>query len=227
MFCREQVGQLRDKIDEIRIRGGELVIIGNGSAYFAKAFKEDFELDCPVLVDTDLRSYRAAGLRRGRMELLSPQVPLNAIRALKSGARQDGVQGDPWQLGGVFVIRPDGEVTYRYVSDAAGDHAPLSEVFSALNSKAPELLVPFWIRLSFPRSIEPDLSCTALDLIQQTLMLTFRTSVALSREQILGSGSRPRFLSLTLVQRLCCYAETMRKAPKPRTRFENKLAITG
>ena len=142
MFCREQVAQLRDKIDEIRIRGGELVIIGNGSAYFAKAFKEDFELDCPVLVDTDLRSYRVAGLRRGRVEVLSPQVPLNAIRALKSGARQDGVKGDPWQLGGVFVIRSDGEVTYRYVSDAAGDHAPLSEVFAALNSKAPVMNPP-------------------------------------------------------------------------------------
>ena len=37
MFCREQVGQLRDKIDEIRIRGGELVIIGNGKTLDAGA----------------------------------------------------------------------------------------------------------------------------------------------------------------------------------------------
>ena len=64
-------------------------------------------LDCPLLVDPELRAYRAAGLRRGRVELLSPRLPLNAMRALRAGYRQTSVQGDPWQLGGVFVIRPE------------------------------------------------------------------------------------------------------------------------
>jgi NAD(P)-dependent dehydrogenase (short-subunit alcohol dehydrogenase family) len=123
---------LRDRIGAMRARGAEVAIVGNGARHFARAFREDFGLDCPVLVDPELRAYRAAGLRRGRVELLSPRVPLNALRALRSGHRQTGVQGDPWQLGGVLVIRPDGELLYRHVSREAGDHAPPDEILAAL-----------------------------------------------------------------------------------------------
>ncbi len=127
---------MRDQVDEIRARGGELVIVGNGSPNFAAAFREDFGLDGPLLVDPELRAYRAAGLRRGRVELLSPRLPRNALRALRSGSRQTGVQGDPWQLGGVFVIRPDWELTYRYTSREAGDHPPVGEILAALERDA-------------------------------------------------------------------------------------------
>jgi NAD(P)-dependent dehydrogenase (short-subunit alcohol dehydrogenase family) len=130
---------LRDRTDDIRARGAELVIVGNGNATFASAFREDFSLDGPLLVDPALRAYRAAGLRRGRVEMLSPRMPWNALRALASGSRQTGVQGDPWQLGGVFVIRPDGALTYRFESREAGDHAPLDDVLAALAPGAPEI----------------------------------------------------------------------------------------
>jgi dehydrogenase/reductase SDR family protein 12 len=88
-------------------------------------------------VDLELKAYRAAELRRGRVEILSPRLPLHAARALWRGARQGSIQGDPWQLGGVFVIRPDGELTYRYVSSEAGDHPPLDAILDALSADAP------------------------------------------------------------------------------------------
>jgi NAD(P)-dependent dehydrogenase (short-subunit alcohol dehydrogenase family)/peroxiredoxin len=130
---------LRDRIDEIRKAGAELVIVGNGAQNFAAAFREDYALDGPLLVDPELRGYRAAGLRRGRVELLSPRLPLNALRALWSGSRQGAIQGDPWQLGGVFVIRPGGELAYRYVSREAGDHPPVDDIVAALAEDAPPL----------------------------------------------------------------------------------------
>jgi NAD(P)-dependent dehydrogenase (short-subunit alcohol dehydrogenase family) len=127
---------LRGRIDEIRARGGELVIVGNGAAHFAAAFREDYKLDGPLLVDPELRAYRAVGLRRGRVEALSPRLPGNALRALRGGSRQGAIQGDPWQLGGVFVIRPDGELAYRYVSREAGDHPPAYDILAALADDA-------------------------------------------------------------------------------------------
>jgi NAD(P)-dependent dehydrogenase (short-subunit alcohol dehydrogenase family) len=127
---------LRDRIEEIRARGAELVIVGNGAASFAAALREDFDLDCKILVDPELRAYRAAGLRSGRVEVLSPRLPLNALRAWRSGSRQSGVQGDPWQLGGVFVIQTGGELAYRHVSREAGDHPPLDDVLAALEAGA-------------------------------------------------------------------------------------------
>jgi NAD(P)-dependent dehydrogenase (short-subunit alcohol dehydrogenase family) len=131
---------LRDRIDEIRELGAELVVVGNGATNFAAAFREDQELDSPLLVDPELRAYRAAGLRRGRVEALSPRLPLNALRALLGGSRQGRVEGDIWQLGGVFVIRPGGELAYRYVSQVAGDHAPVDEILKALSGDAPAVL---------------------------------------------------------------------------------------
>jgi hypothetical protein len=106
---------LRGRLEEIRASGAELVIVGNGSASFARAFREDFHLEgVTLLVDPELRAYRAAGLRRGRVEALSPRLPGQALRALRGGFRQGAVQGDPWQLGGAFVIRPDGSLAFQH-----------------------------------------------------------------------------------------------------------------
>ena len=153
---------MRDEISNIRARGAELVIVGNGTPYFAAAFREDFELDCPLLVDPELRAYRAAGLRRGRVELLSPRLPLNALRALRTGSRQTGVEGDPWQLGGVFVIRPGGGSTYQYLSREAGDHPPVEDILAALEEDAepiqkdsPTPRAQIWIGQALSRLVDP------------------------------------------------------------------------
>jgi len=127
---------LRDRLPEIRERGAELVVVGNGTPYFALGFRDDLKLDCPLLVDPELRSYRAAGLRRGRVEILSPRLPLHAARALWKGHRQTSVQGDPWQLGGVFVIGKGGALLFQHRSREAGDHPPLEAVLSALRPGA-------------------------------------------------------------------------------------------
>ena len=149
-------------MSNIRARGAELVIVGNGAPNFAEAFREDFGLDCPLLVDPELRAYRAAGLRRGRVELLSPRVPLNALRALRAGSRQTSVEGDPWQLGGVFVLRPGGELTYQYVSGEAGDHPPVEEILAALEEDAETISggsatprAQVWIGQALSRLVDP------------------------------------------------------------------------
>lgn len=131
---------MRDNIEQIRSAGADLVIIGNGAPLFASAFQEDLNLDCTVLCDQELTSYRAAGLRRGRVELLSPRVLSNGLRAWQSGARQTGVEGDPWQLGGVFVLRPDGATTFAQRSAEAGDHPSVEDILAALGRDQPALL---------------------------------------------------------------------------------------
>lgn len=123
---------MRDHIETIRDSGAELVIVGNGSAEFARGFRDDLEIDVPILVDPDLVSYRAAGLRRGRSELLAPSLWSNAWRAYRKGFRQDSIQGDPWQLGATFVFRAGGELVFRHRSAQAGDHADPLDVVQAL-----------------------------------------------------------------------------------------------
>jgi NAD(P)-dependent dehydrogenase (short-subunit alcohol dehydrogenase family) len=122
-----------------RERGVEVVIIGNGNADFAEAFRRDLGIEGPLLIDPELAAYRAAGLRRGRIEAVSPRLWTNAFRALRSGARQQGVQGDPWQLGGVFVFGAGGEARLAFRSREAGDHVAPETIDAALAEGAPAI----------------------------------------------------------------------------------------
>ena len=127
---------MRDEKKRIEEAGGRIVLVGNGTPRFARAFREDLGWDGLLLTDPALRAYRAAGLRRGRVEILSPRLLANTARALGEGYRQEGVQGDPWQLGGALVIQRGGRVTYRQVSREAGDHAGPDDVVAALAPEA-------------------------------------------------------------------------------------------
>jgi NAD(P)-dependent dehydrogenase (short-subunit alcohol dehydrogenase family)/peroxiredoxin len=155
---------LRDRADEIRATGAEIAIVGNGSRYFASAFREDFRLDFPLFVDPELEAYRAAGLRRGYLELFSPRLVANAVRAIASGSRQTGVQGDAFQLGGLFVIRKGGGIAFAHRSRAAGDHAPLDDVLRALGA-SPRGHGPGPLRGTFARALSA--------LVDPTIALSF------------------------------------------------------
>lgn len=130
---------MRAIIPEIRRgrRAAELVVVGSGQPWQAAAFREELELteppyDVPVLVDPTLAAFRAAGLRRGVGAVLTPGTVRSAWRAFRGGHRQRGVQGDPWQNGGVLVVRPDGSVPWSYASREAGDHPPPADILAAL-----------------------------------------------------------------------------------------------
>lgn len=132
MFCREQVAQLRDAVSEIRRRGAELVVVGNGSTHFAKAFREDERIEFPLFTDPSLATHAVMGLRRDLGSTLNPKALTGAVRALRKGFRQEKVQGDPWQQGGVFVIAPPDTERFAYVSQAAGDHPSVAMILAAL-----------------------------------------------------------------------------------------------
>ncbi len=167
---------MRDRFDEIRAAGATLTIIGNGSAAFAQAFRETLALppEVPLLVDPTLRSYHAAGLRRGRRELLSPRLATNALRSWRRGFRQAAVQGDPFQLGGVLVVRPGGVVVFRHVEQVAGDHAPLDALIAAL---APD--APAWPDEPAPSALERLAADSLSRLLDPTILFSFdRTGFA-------------------------------------------------
>jgi dehydrogenase/reductase SDR family member 12 len=130
---------LRDSIDRWQEEGVNVVVIGNGNADFAEAFRTEFQLDATLLVDPDLAAYRAAGLRRGRLEIASPKLIQNAYRAYRGGARQTGVEGDPWQLGGTFVFDRGGDLKLAFRSREAGDHVSPDEIDRSLAEDAPSI----------------------------------------------------------------------------------------
>ncbi len=128
---------MRGALATIRAKGAELVIIGNGKPQHAADFRDTQSVETPLLVDPELKAYKAAGLKRGILRTIGPRVLSAGLRAFKGGYRQGWTQGDPWQEGGVFVIRPDNSVAFAYVSETAGDHPPVADVLAALDAPAP------------------------------------------------------------------------------------------
>ncbi len=125
---------MRDALGEIRKAGAELVVVGSGRPEHAADFRQSERLRFPLLVDPELASFEAAGLKRSVLATLGPRAFGHAFRALRSGARQGATRGDPWQLGGALVIRPSGEIAYRYASREAGDHPPVAGILEALRA---------------------------------------------------------------------------------------------
>jgi hypothetical protein len=54
------------------------------------------------------------------------------LSALCGGFRQVQTRRDRSQLGGVLVVRQDGAVVYRHLSEGADDHPALEEILAAL-----------------------------------------------------------------------------------------------
>jgi peroxiredoxin len=127
---------LRDARPEIRRREAELIIVGNGRPEQAIDFRDSEHLESPLYVDPELHAYAAAGLRRGLRSTLNPGVIVRGLHAFREGKRQGATMGDPWQQGGVFVIRPGNRVAFAYISEGAGDHPSSAAVLFALDKAA-------------------------------------------------------------------------------------------
>ena len=127
---------MREFTQQFEELGARLVVVGNGQPHHAARFRDDFDLDFPLLVDPEMNAYRAAGLRRDLGSTFDRRLVKNSMRALKEGFRQKSVQGDPWQQGGAFVIDPDGEVLFSYISQVGGDHVDPQDLLETLRTAA-------------------------------------------------------------------------------------------
>jgi hypothetical protein len=88
--------------------------------------------DVTILTDEELRSYALAGWTRSIFAMVSPRSATNYLRARRSGFKQTKKAGSDLQQGGVLIVKPDGEIAYRFQSRSTGDHPPAKDVVAAL-----------------------------------------------------------------------------------------------
>ena len=127
--------QLHRARKEFEEAGVSLVLIGQGTPRQAARFRDQWDIELPVLVDSERESYRAAGAKVATMgELLGPRsVSRGAAKTLGSGGRirQGRMIGHPAQLGGSLVIDPQGKVTWSHMSEDPSDNAAPEEILEA------------------------------------------------------------------------------------------------
>jgi len=125
---------LRPHLSEMRRKGANVAIVGNGLPAMAKGFVERLGLagEARVLTDPKRQSYRLAGFRRGVWATLGPRALVNLFRALRKRLGTGKIEGDAWQQGGTMVVARGGEVLFRYASAYQGDHTRPQTLLSAL-----------------------------------------------------------------------------------------------
>ena len=123
---------MRSEIPAIHKTGAELVVVGNGNAYFAKTFRNEHQLTTPLFTDPKRASYQAAGLKYGFWRTLGPKSWGQLMRQLKN--RLTKIKGDPWQQGGVFIVMPDGSVPYHHISEVSSDQPLPQDIIGALQT---------------------------------------------------------------------------------------------
>ena len=116
-----------------------VVVVCDEPARVRAGVLQGLELPWPVVVDTSRQAYRAWGLRRATS--VATWLSASNIRGygrmvLGRGERLARPGADPLQLGGDFVVAPDGRVAYARAQSAAHDRPPVSLLLKRLAEAA-------------------------------------------------------------------------------------------
>ena len=125
---------MRDRYEEIRARGADVVAVGTGDRRYAAAFTADEHVPFPVLVDDHADAARAASVRRVPLfRLMADRRSWAGTRRARAGGHRIHRAGKRvTQLGATFVIGPGPELRYAHIDDHSADHASLDDVLQAL-----------------------------------------------------------------------------------------------
>jgi hypothetical protein len=125
---------LRDRHEEITAAGGDVVAIGMGWPEAAAAFKQEFRIPFPLLVDRTKESYRALGMRRGNLwDVAGPHVWARGLQnMLKGHSPLARAKQDVLQLGGTVVVTPANELLLVHRSKTSEENLPVDDMIDAL-----------------------------------------------------------------------------------------------
>jgi hypothetical protein len=124
---------LRDRYQEFRGKNAEVVIIGMGTPKMAATFKARMKAPFPMLVDRELRSYKAVGLKKGSVgDVIGPRLWAKGTKILLRGRGMATPKQNPYQLGGVAVVARGGDVLYVHRARNASDFPSIDELLTAI-----------------------------------------------------------------------------------------------
>ena len=132
-FCRSYVTEISNHVEEIEALGARVAGIGMGGVSSANAFKREWKVTFPILVDEQQITYQALELIRGRfVDVYGARVLLKGARNSLRGFPQGQAQQDARQLGGVVVVQEGGDIRYVHRARFSGDDVPVRHVLTAL-----------------------------------------------------------------------------------------------
>jgi len=125
-----------DRLDEL----GEntlIVLVTFTKPEFVELYNSDHSLGYEVLIDPERIAYRSYGLGRGSLTRI---WGLRSARRYLELIRADGIAGlqrpveDTRQLGGDFIVAPDGTLAYGFWGKGPDDRPSVDELVHAVHS---------------------------------------------------------------------------------------------
>ncbi len=163
-FCMDRTKRIMAHAEKLSEAGVTLVLVGLGTPKHAERFRARTGYTGELYVDpssdghvktalqsTQAVAYHYMGLQRGVTMVANPHTAKIGARLVEEGtmdwsdlvegADQDAEgkviewAGDPFQVGGTFVLGAGNTCDYVYRSQYAGDHPPMTELLAAATGK--------------------------------------------------------------------------------------------
>lgn len=124
---------MRRHYEKFRQVGADILAVGFAQGASLQRYIEDMRLPFPVVSDPERSAYDAYGLRKGgAWAIFGPKTLWAYARLLARGRLPKGIQGDPYQLGGDFVIDGQGLLRFAYRSEDPTDRPSVDTLLEAV-----------------------------------------------------------------------------------------------
>ena len=110
----------------------EVVLIAFSEPELGKRWLEETCAPFVMLIDQERKVYQAYGMKRSFFGTWNPDTILFYIRMFIAGRKWHGIQGDPNQMGGDFIIDKNGTLILSYPSEDATDRPPVQGLLDIL-----------------------------------------------------------------------------------------------
>ena len=96
-------------------------------------YARDLHMPFPLLSDADRTAYQAYGLGHGNTwAVFGTRTIWTYVKLMARGRRFRGIQADPYQLGGDFVIDGAGVLRFAYRSREPSDRPTMERLLEAI-----------------------------------------------------------------------------------------------
>ncbi len=124
---------MRRHYDQFRQAGADILAVSFAEGDQLRRYIDEMRLPFPAVSDPERKAYDAYRLRKGSpWAIFGPKTIWAYALLLARGRLPKGVQGDPYQLGGDFVIDGQGLVRFAYRSLDPTDRPSIDTLLHAV-----------------------------------------------------------------------------------------------
>jgi AhpC/TSA antioxidant enzyme len=120
------------KREEFKTLRADIVLISFAGAEQGRRWRDETQVDLPLLFDPERQVYRAYELDSSFWRAWQPKVWRRYAQMLRAGWKWRGIQGDSGQLGGDFIVDARGILRFAHRSQDPTDRPSIPALLNQL-----------------------------------------------------------------------------------------------